>query len=156
MQQVAALPAGKAEQYGVAKGGRVLIGAIGLTRDLGVTVKGILRTDLSAAKDVAPRRGLGEVKHVNVRRMWTQDVARSGRLAIAKIPGGENAANVWTQNLDGTAIVRRLKRLECAVESERHKLAPTPDGGVAAEGDGNLPELDLFADAAKQRMLLGR
>ena len=147
MQQVAALPAGKAEQYGVAKGGRVLIGAIGLTRDLGVTVKGILRTDLSAAKDVAPRRGLGEVKHVNVRRMWTQDVARSGRLAIAKIPGGENAANVWTQNLDGTAIAQRLKR---------HKLAPKPDGGVAAEGDGNLPELDLFADAAKQRMLLGR
>ena len=99
-QQVAALPTEGAELRGVAEGAGVLIGAISMMRDLGISANGVLCANSSAAKGVVSRRGLGRVKHVDVRNMWIQNVARSGRAAIVKIPGGENAADVLTKHLD--------------------------------------------------------
>ena len=53
-QQVAALPTGEAELYGVVEGAGVLIGAISMMRDLVLSVKGVLQADSYAAKGKAP------------------------------------------------------------------------------------------------------
>ena len=137
-QQVVALPTGEAELYGVVKGAGLLIGAISMMRDLVLSVEGVLRADSSAGKGIASRRGLGEVKHLDVRNMRIQDVVRSRRIAIVQIAGGGNAAVVLIRHLDGPAIARRMKRLGCAVDSGRRKLAPAVVGGTVEE-DGNCP-----------------
>ena len=132
-QAVVALSTGEAELYGVVKGAGVLMGAVSLARDLGLNMRGVLHTDSSAAKGIASRRGLGKVKHVDVRNLWIQDVVRSGRIGIVKIPGGENGADVLTKYLDGPAVSRCMRRLGCVVESGRHKLAPDVKSGVDPE-----------------------
>ena len=54
-----ALATGHAELCGVVGSAGVLIGAIRMTRYLGVSLKGVLRTDLCVAKGVVSQRGLG-------------------------------------------------------------------------------------------------
>ena len=132
-QAAVALSTGEAELYGVVKGAGVLMGAVSLARDLGLDMRGVLHTDSSAAKGIASRRGLGKVKHVDVRNLWIQDVVRSGRIGIVKIPGGENAADVLTKHLDGPAISKCMKCLGCVVEGGRHELAPDVKSGINPE-----------------------
>ena len=117
-----ALSTGEAELYGVVKGAGALMGAVSLARDLGLDVRGVLHTDSSAAKGIVSRRGLGKVKHVDVRKLWIQDVVRSGRIGIVKIPGGENAADVLKTYQDGPAVLgvaswvcECTRRLVCGV-----------------------------------------
>ena len=93
-------------------------------------MRGVLLTDSSADKGIAPRRGLGKVKHADVRNLRIQDVARSGRIGVAKIPGGENGADVLTKYLDGPAVSRCMRRLGCVVEGGRRKMAPDVKSGV--------------------------
>ena len=79
------------------------------------------------------RRGLGKVKHVDVRNLWIQDVARPGRIGIVKIPGGENAADVPTKYLDGPMAAKCMRRLGRAAEGGRRKLAPDVRRGAERE-----------------------
>ena len=101
-----------------------------MARDLGLDVRAARHTDSSAAKGTASRRGLGEVKHVGARNLWIPDVVSSGRVGIAKIPGGENAAGFLTEYLDGPAVSTCMGRLGCAVEGGRRKLAPGVKSGI--------------------------
>ena len=43
--------------------------------DMGVNMKIRLRTDASAAKGIASRRGLGKVRHIEVHQLWLQKKA---------------------------------------------------------------------------------
>ena len=74
--------------------------------------------------------------------MRTRDDLRPGRIAVAKIPGGENAADFLAEHLDWPAITRRMERLGRSVESGLYNSAPTAAGGGVKEGDGKLLELD--------------
>ena len=132
-QAIVALSTGEAEPYGVVTGAGVLTGAVSLARDLALDVRAVPRANSSAAKGIAPRRGLGKVKHVDVRNLWIQDVVRPGRIGIVKIPGGGNAADVLTKYLDGPAVSRCMRRLGCVVEGGRRKLAPDVKSGVDPE-----------------------
>ena len=142
---------GEAGLHGIVGGAGVRIGAIGMTRGLGVILKGALRTGSSLATGIVARRRLGKDRprhvtrsglgrhrppasscartplrrnHVDVRNMWTRAVVRAGRTAIARITGGENAADKLAQHLGGPAAARRMKRLRRAVESGRRNTAP--------------------------------
>ncbi len=54
-------------------GGSVGLGIKALLADLGVK-RGIkLKTDASAAKGIASRRGLGKVRHIEVSQLWLQE-----------------------------------------------------------------------------------
>ena len=73
------------------EGAGLLIGAISMMCDLGASAEGVLR-----AEGIVARCGLRKVKHVDIRNMSIQDVARSGRIAPVKIPGAKHAAAVLT------------------------------------------------------------
>ena len=68
-QQVVALSAGGAAPYGVVEDAGVLIGAISMMHDFGLSVEGVLRAVSSAAKGIVSWRRLWEVKHIDVRNM---------------------------------------------------------------------------------------
>ena len=65
--------------------------------DLGVTTHVRVWTDSNAAKATASRRGLGQTRHVEFRYLWLEDVTKSGRVKMRRIPGEQNLADQLTK-----------------------------------------------------------
>ena len=73
-QQVIALSSGEAEYYSMVRGGSMGLGINAIAEDMGVSLRVIVvKTDASAAKGIASRRGLGKVRHIDVSQLWLQD-----------------------------------------------------------------------------------
>ncbi len=81
----------------------------GLLDDLGgelkVQIKTVLsaakiKTDLSAAKSIASRRGAGRGRRIEVRKLWVQDRVAKGELSIVNVKGEENVADGLTKHVD--------------------------------------------------------
>ena len=56
--------------YGVAKGAGVLIAAISVMHDFGLSAKEVLWANLCAAKGIVSRNDPDAVKYIDVRSMW--------------------------------------------------------------------------------------
>ena len=69
--------------------------------DLGVEVKIRLRTDASAAKGIASRRGLGKIRHLEVHQLWLQEKVNNREIEVMKVKGEGNLADALTKPLDG-------------------------------------------------------
>ena len=65
--------------------------------NLGVTTHERVWTDSNAAKAIASRRGHGKTRHVELRYLWLQDVTKSGRVKVRRIPGEQNVADHFTK-----------------------------------------------------------
>ena len=92
-----ALSSGEAEYYALVKGATEGLGLQSLAQDLGWQVEVMLWVDSSAAKSMASRKGVGKVRHVEVRELWLQDAVRKKRLALASIEGTKNPSDVLTK-----------------------------------------------------------
>ena len=92
--------------------------------DLGVK-RGIkLKTDASAAKGIATRRGLGKVRHIEVSQLWLQEKVQRGDVEVVKIPGKINKADALTKPVGGEKIVEHMESVEGEVRRGRHALMP--------------------------------
>ena len=95
-----ALSSAEAELYGMmegatrAKGLLTLAGEMGF-EDLSTVVH--LGTDSAAAKSFVSRRGLGKMRHIEIRDLWLQNEVREGKVVVHKIPGTENPADLMTK-----------------------------------------------------------
>ena len=79
-QGIVALPSGEAEYYGMVKGASQGFGMKAVLDDMGVNTKVVIKTDASAAKGIASRKGLRKVRHMRVQQLWLQcAVARRWR-----------------------------------------------------------------------------
>ena len=67
-----------------------------------------LGTDSSAAKSFVCRRGLGKMKHLEIRDLWLQKEVAMGKLVARKIPGERNPADLMTKVLRLSDIRYRL------------------------------------------------
>ena len=47
-------------------------------------------TDSSAAKRFVCRRGLGKMRHLEMKDLWLQQEVSEGKVIVSKIPGEEN------------------------------------------------------------------
>ena len=63
------------------------MGIKSMLQDFGVNVNLVVKTDASAAKGTANRKGLGKVRHIAVNQLWVQDRIARGDLTIEKING---------------------------------------------------------------------
>ena len=72
---------------------------LSLVQDWGVCPKLTLkiRTDSSAAKGFATRRGLGRQRHVSTRLLWLQDKVSKGDLKVVKVGTADQLANFLTK-----------------------------------------------------------
>eukprot|EP00974_Lingulodinium_polyedra_P096640 9368554-Lingulodinium_polyedra.AAC.1 len=70
-----------------------------------------LRTDSTAGRAMAVRRGRGRVGHLDVRHLTLQQLTNSGRLRIAKVPGTDNVADVGTKVLPTDTLTFYLERM---------------------------------------------
>jgi len=70
-----------------------------------------IHTDSSAGKVIATRRGVGRVRHLEVRRLFVQQLSATGRIAVRKAKGTENVADMGTKVLNQEAMDKILRAL---------------------------------------------
>ena len=66
-------------------------------------------TDSSAAKSFVCRRGLGKMRHLEIRDLWLQKEVSDGRLKVSKVRGDENRSDLMTNILPQNDIAKRLE-----------------------------------------------
>ena len=103
-QSVIALSSGEAEYYALVKAGSQSIGIRSMLKDFGMKGRIKLITDASAAQGIAARRGLGQVKHVEVNMLWLQDKVNKNEIAIEKTGGKENIADTLTKFMEVSSL----------------------------------------------------
>ena len=109
-QKARALSSGEAEYYAVVTGSAEGLGSQSLATDLGwkFQCRIVVKTDSSAAKSVAGRRGLGKLRHVELKYLWVQEAVAKGRISLKKISGVHNPADILTKPKDRTELGRLL------------------------------------------------
>ena len=110
-QHAYALSSAEAELYGMVEGVTRAKGLLNLARELGF--KGLvnkirLGTDSSAAKSFVSRRGLGRMRHLEIRDLWLQKEVADGNLEVSKVAGDRNPADLMTKILGLSEIESRL------------------------------------------------
>ena len=54
-------------------------------------------TDSSVAKSFVATRGLGKMRHLEVKLLWLQECVQKGRLSVGKVSGATNVADALTK-----------------------------------------------------------
>ena len=123
-QGVIALSSGEAEYYGIVKGASVALGLRNMLDDLGMKVKIRVKTDASAAKGIASRRGAGKVRHIEVSQLWVQDKVASGEVVLQKVSMRDNIADALTKNVSSDILYKHMESTCQYIERGRHELMP--------------------------------
>ena len=97
-----------------------------------------LRTDASAAKGIATRRGLGKVRHIEVNQLWLQEKVNNGEIQVMKVKGEGNLADGLTKPLEGPGVKKHVALTRQEIVEGRSVLTPEFE---TAE-DRNLEEED--------------
>ena len=114
IQGAVALNSAEAEFYAMVEGALRGKGLVSLARELGfcdVTHTLKVLTDSSAAKSFVSRRGLGRMKHIEIRELWLQHEVLKGSIEVQKIRGVDNPADLMTKVLNRDEIDERLGRM---------------------------------------------
>ena len=117
-QGAMALNSAEAEFYSTVDGTLKGTWARTLAEEVGVIVGGekiIVKVDSEAAKSFVGRRGLGRMRHIEVRDLWLQEEVRNGKVKVVKVTGTENPAELMT---------KFLKKGECVLEAYSRMMIP--------------------------------
>ena len=117
-QAAYALRSAEAEFYAMIEAVTRAKGLISLARELGF--EGMsnvvqLGTDSSAAKSFVSRRGLGKMRHLEIRDLWLQKEVNEGKVEVSKIRGDRNPSDLMPKILGVRDIELRLKDLSIRV-----------------------------------------
>jgi hypothetical protein len=124
-QQVIALSSGEAEYYSMVRGGSMGLGIKSMSEDMGVSLKGVvIKTDASAAKGIASRRGLGKVRHIDVSQLWLQDRVGKGDIVIEKVSTHVNLSDALTKHVDSGVLGKHMISVGLTIVQSRHELMP--------------------------------
>ena len=119
------LSSGEAEFYGLVKAAGAGLGHQSLMRDLGLELPVCTWTDSSAALGIATRSGLGKLRHLETHTLWVQEKVRTGCIAVRKVRGDVNPADIFTKHLPSKDKIHQLTALfGCEYRSGRAECAP--------------------------------
>ena len=114
-QKTRALSSGEAEYYALVSGCAEALGVQSLASDLGYDLEVVVvYTDSDACRGIASRRGLGKMRHVELKYLWVQEVVKAGRLRVKRVDGLKNIADHLTKAKSGMEMATILK--EAAAE----------------------------------------
>ena len=100
------------------------LGLVSLARDLGVELKLQVLTDSSAAMGICRRSGVGKVRHLAVGQLWVQERVRCGDVALFKVAGQANPADILTKSVPRGLMDEMLRRMYVARAAGRATSAP--------------------------------
>ena len=113
-QSAYALSSAEAELYAMVEAVTRAKGLNTLARELGLgKISEVVHvgTDSSAAKSFVCRRGMGRMRHLQIRDLWLQKEVAEGRVEVWKVSGEENPADLMTKILSGNEIESRLSTM---------------------------------------------
>ena len=103
---------------------------------LGMPLKIVVRTDSSANRAMMSRLGVGEVRHLEVKTLWIQELIHARKIFVENIKGERNVADIGTKPLNKEEFEKCRSELglhlEAAIEQEER---------VAAAGEFGYSEL---------------
>ena len=79
--------------------------------DLGFEVAIDMNIDANATIGTLHRKGLGKMRHIQVAKLWLQDVVKQKRMNIKKVPGKDNPADLMTKYVPEHEITKHMKFL---------------------------------------------
>ena len=139
-QAVLALSSGEAEFYALVKTASQGLGLRAMLDDLGVGMKLKImdkkiriKTDASAARGMALRKGLGPVRHIEVGQLWIQDKVSSGDISVEKVDGKINLADTLTKHSDSGSLEVHISGTGMECRYGRHHDAPDVAGDEVIE-----------------------
>ncbi len=107
-QAIVALSSGEAKYTALVKAAAESLGIQALAADLGWRMKVAVHVDSSTAKSIASRTGVGKLRHVEIKILWTQEAVKKGRLVLEKMKGTIIPANPLTKPLGLADVVEVL------------------------------------------------
>ncbi len=67
-------------------------------------------SDSSSGLAITARQGVGSVRHLDIKQLFTQGCASSGRVVYGKVSGKENVADIGTKVLASKEI-KKIEKL---------------------------------------------
>ena len=95
-----------------------------IAKDIAVLLEIRIKTDASAAKGLASRRGLGKVRHIDVSQLWLQDRVNMGEIVIEKVSTRDNLADALTKHVDSGILAKHMSCVGLVIRQSRHELMP--------------------------------
>ena len=92
--------------------------------DVNMPVSIYVHTDAEAAKGIASRTGLGKTRHIAVHLLWVQEKIQHGDLALKKVHGPDNPADLLTKHVDAIKIQKYMKTAGLHYRDGRSPLTP--------------------------------
>ena len=83
-----------------------------------------IKEDSSAAMGTASRRGLGKLKHIDIKELWIQEKVNSEELKTTKVLGTVNLADALTKYFDVHVLNYHLEHTHQHIKNDRHELMP--------------------------------
>ena len=126
-QGAIALSSAEAEFYAMIEAVIRAKGVLNVMREIGCVIADQVQlfTDSSAAKSFVSRRGLGKMKHLEIRDLWLQREVGLGKVIVNKVAGPKNPADLMTKFLKRWEIELRLKlmgiRVKWSGDSDSYK-----------------------------------
>ena len=117
-QGATTLSSAEAEIYAMIEAVLKAKGLLSLASELGFSaLPNVVRieTDSSAAKSFVSRRGLGKMRHLEIRDLWLQQEVLNKKVVVSKVAGDENPADLMTKILGMADITRRLAHMNVRI-----------------------------------------
>ena len=96
-QKGRSLSSTEAEYYAVVSGSAEGLAVQAMAHELGWTLKVRVWTDSSGAKSAVSKRGLGKMRHIELKYLWIQEAVQRKRVYMRKIWGKINPADHFTK-----------------------------------------------------------
>ena len=126
-QATVALSSGEAEFHSASKAAAEMLAVKSMMADLGWTANLKLHVDASVAQSMANRQGIGKIRHLEVRFLWLQDLAKQGAIVVRRVLGKFNPADVLTKVLSFSDMLGKLAAVHISPGID---FAVMPRGGV--------------------------
>ena len=127
LQSGVALSSGEAELTSLIKGCSEGLLIHNLRSEMSLEDNLDVYCDSSSARGISNRDGVGKVKHLTVKHLWSQEQVKKGLLRIFRIPRKQNPSDALTHKLSGSDLGRVLNDLE--VRPAASTLRPGPRRG---------------------------
>ena len=110
-QSKVARSSGEAELYACNLGASKGLGLQTVMRELGWRYEIRIQVDANATIGTLHRRGLGKQRHVEVEELWLQQEISKKKIAVSKVRGTENTADIGTKPVKKEVAEYFMKRM---------------------------------------------
>ena len=107
-QKTVALSSGEAEMIATVKGIQEGLGIKSMMADWGNDRRVVSMCDSTAAIGIINRKGVGKIRHLDVGKLWVQDLREEGKVEVKKVKGTVNPADQLTKYLNPVDVERGL------------------------------------------------